>query len=202
MRFRCGCGSAGWIWWSLSVSTNYTAFKLTLISCIKREVAECRTRTIIKLLTRFSLWGRNPQFYGVVLISVCSGVSGFMQQNCAQNALLEGCVHKFLSPGHLCAVICSIQTSHWGTRAPGVNFEAPRRDKSQISERCTYRQLYTYVPYLNGTEFSITTRYQFSYRRKAIYQTVIFILKHLVRNGTSWSCCWSLGGLGPLPAFI
>lgn len=153
MQFRCGCGSAGWIWWSLSVSTNYPAFKLTLMSCIKREVAECRMRTIIKLLTRFSLWGRNPQFYGVVVISVSSGVSGFMQQNCTQNALwrIVFTSDLFLSPGCLCAVICSIQTSHWGTRAPHVNFEAPRRDKSRISERCTYGQPYTYLalPKLN-----------------------------------------------------
>ena len=42
----------------------------------------------------FALWGRNPQLYDAVVIKVSSGLSGFMQQNCAQVALLEDHVYK------------------------------------------------------------------------------------------------------------
>lgn len=43
---------------------------------------------------QFTLCGRNPQFYDVDMISVSSGVRGFMQQNCAQIALVENDIHK------------------------------------------------------------------------------------------------------------
>lgn len=78
----------------MSVSANYPAFKLMLIRFRKREVFECRRHTINKFLMQFTLWGRNPQFYDVGGISASSGISGFMQRNCAQRELLEDDCHR------------------------------------------------------------------------------------------------------------
>lgn len=136
----------------MSVSANYPAFKLMLIRCIKREVAECRRRTIIKLLMQFTLGGGNPQFYDVVVINVSSGVSGFMQQNCTQIALLGDHVHKWPVSSSQSFATISLQLLGRTAASRPLTWVAEHqlcsvtwRDESQISERCTCRRPYTYL---------------------------------------------------------
>lgn len=61
---------------------------------------------------QFSLWGRPPQFYDVAVLNVSSSVCDYMQQNCAEMALLQDDALQL--PGRPAAS----QTPHLGGRAP------------------------------------------------------------------------------------
>lgn len=151
---------------SMSVSTHYPAFKLMLIRCIKREVAECRRCTIIKLLMQFTLWGRNPQFYDVFVINVSSGVSGFMQQNCAQIALLEDHVHKWPVSSSQSFVTISLQLLGrpltWVAESQMCTLRLLAEVKARfLKDVHTDSHILIWL-HLNWAESSITTTYQFS----------------------------------------